>query len=88
MAGWHDVRLLTSSATKLTIAGAHRVIVREHRERATGGAWLSAVVLWRGEHHRFDTAQMAYESWTENIVAMVSRLAVLAARLSAKAAHS
>ena len=88
MTGWNNALLLTASATKLTLVGAHRVIVREHRERLTGGNWLSAVVLWRGEHHRIDTGQLAYESWTENIVAMASRLAVLAARLSAKAAHS
>ena len=62
--------------------------MQEHRERLTGGNWLTAIVLWRHEHHQLDTAKIAYESWTENVVAMQSRLYVLAYQLQTKLANT
>ena len=80
----HSCNLLTDAANKLADAGATRVLVEEHRERLTGGSWLTANVLWRHEYHRLDTSSLSYESWTQNVVAMTSRLHVLAAQLQTK----
>lgn len=75
------LQLFHPLADKLCDIGARHVVVLEHWERLTAGNWMTAEVVWRHQHHRLSTERLCYESWTENVFAMYSRLQVLAVQL-------
>jgi len=76
--------VLLPAVEHLARAGARHIEITEHKERLTGGNWLFAVVLWKHKRYQLDTAKIAYESWTENVVAMAGLMFVLAAQLRTK----
>ena len=77
---------LEPPAFRLCAAGARHVIMVDKRCRYTGGNWLDATIHWRHEKYFLSTADLAYESWRDNVLSMASMLYVLAAQLATRAA--